>query len=181
MRHARPASFFVGLLLIALCGCGYTTRSVVRIDEPSIYVENFLNNIDTAREISDARPYYAYRPAIESDITREVINKFLLDGNYQIEGPKSAHFLLKGELVSFERQPLRYDANDNVTEYRLSVVVNMKLHDLYEKETVWKESDFAGETTYRTSGALSKTESAAIQEAIEDLAQRIVERTVEDW
>ena len=177
----KAASFVLSLLLATLCGCGYTTRSVVRVDEPSIYVENFLNSIDTTREISDARPYYAYRPAIESDITREVINKFILDGNYPIKDPKNAHFLLKGELVSFERQPLRYDANDNVTEYRLSVVVNMELRDLYEKEAVWKESGFAGETTYRTSGELSKTEGTAIQEAIKDLAQRIVERTVEDW
>ena len=177
----RPASFFVSLLLIAVCGCGYTTRSAVRVDEPSVYVENFLNSIDTTRETSDTRPYYAYRPAIESDITREVIDKFVSDGNYPIEGPKNAHFSLKGELVSFERQPLRYDANDNVTEYRLSVVVNMELNDLYKKETVWKESGFAGESTYHTSGALSKSEGTAIQEAIKDLAQRIVERTVEDW
>ena len=46
---------------------------------------------------------------------------------------------------------------------------------------MWKEKGFAGETTYRTSGSLAKSDDAAVNDAIDDLARRIVERTVEAW
>ena len=40
---------------------------------------------------------------------------------------------------------------------------------------MWKEKGFAGETTYRTSGSLAKSEAAAVSDAIDDLARRIVD------
>lgn len=172
--------FFI-LVFLVLCGCGYTTHSVVAGGESSIYVDGFVNRIDISREISHEKAYYSYRPAMEADITREVIDRFILDGNYKIESRKNAHFLLKGDLVDFRRDPLRYDTNDNVIEYRLSAVINMELYDLKEDKTLWEESGFAGESTYRTSGEFAKSEQAAIKKAIEDLAVRIVERTVENW
>jgi hypothetical protein len=167
--------------LIASSGCGYTTRSVMAVDNPSLHVQNFANKIDVTRETSDENTYYAYKPAMESDITRNVIERFIFDGNYRIESPEDAAYLLKGDLVEFRREPLGYDANDNITEYRLSVAVDMELRDLETNELLWQESHFAGESTYRTGGEFSKDESTALDEAILDLARRIVERTVENW
>ena len=177
----RFTPFLLIFVLLILCGCGYTAHSVVTGGESSIYVDSFVNKIDITREISHEKAYYPYRPAMEADITREVIDRFILDGNYKIKSRKNAHFSLKGELIDFRRDPLRYDANDNVIEYRLSAVINMELYDLKEDKTLWKESGFAGESTYRTSGEFAKSEQAAIGKAIEDLAARIVERTVENW
>jgi hypothetical protein len=176
----KRAALFI-IFTVMLYGCGYTARSVLPAGEASIHVDNFVNKIDVTEEVSKETPYYAYRPAMESDVTREIIDKFIFDGNYKIEGPKSAGFLLKGDLVDFRRDPLRYDANENVIEYRVSVVVDMELHDLKKGKLAWREKRFAGESTYRTSGQLAKSETTALQEALEDLADRIVERTVENW
>lgn len=175
--------FFVSLILtfITFCGCGYTTHSILPAGDASIHIDNFANKIDVTKEISERRIYYAYRPGMESDITREIIDRFIFDGNYKIKDAVRAHFLLKGELVDFTREPLRYDANDNVIEYRISIVVDIELYDLEKKDLIWREKSFAGESTYRTSGQFAKSENTAEKEAIEDLARRIVERTVEDW
>jgi hypothetical protein len=172
---------FIILTAVILQACGYTTRSVLPSGESSLYVDNFINKIDITQEVTEEKIYYAYLPGMESDITREVIDKFILDGNFELKGVKRSQFLLKGELRDFRREPLRYDANDNVVEYRLSVVVDIELHDLKETKIVWREKSFAGESTYRTTGQFSKSESVAIDEAISDLARRIVERTVENW
>src|SRR4030042_32388 len=131
--------FFITLSLIVLSGCGYTTRSAVSSSGSSIYVENFVNKIDIAKETSDEAVYYAYRPGMESDITRQIINRFIYDGNYLVTDAKNAHFLLKGQLVEFKREPLRYDANDNVIEYRLSLVTNIELDDNRQGSVVWQE------------------------------------------
>lgn len=179
----RRIPLFIALMFLAVaCGCGYTTRGGALLEgDPSIRVDSFTNKIDLTREISDDRVFYAYKPSMESDVTRAIIDRFIFDGNYAIRDKSSAGFLLKGDLVDFVRQPLRYDSGDNVTEYRLSVVVDMELRDLNNDKVVWKEERFAGESTYRTTGELSKSEASAVDEAVEDLARRIVERTVENW
>ena len=129
---------FIVFLFIALSSCGYTTHSVLPGGESSIYIDNFVNKIDISQELSQRNVAYPYRPQMESDITREVIDRFILDGNYQIKDSKSAALSLKGELVDFKREPLRYDANDNVIEYRLSTVVNLTLYDLKEEKINWQ-------------------------------------------
>lgn len=56
---------------------------------------------------------------------------------------------MRGELIDFKRDPLRYDTNDNIEEYRIKLIVNMELIDADTGESLWKENGFAGEkTTY---------------------------------
>ena len=173
--------YFILISFIAISGCGYTTRSVSTGKQKSIHIKNFVNKIDVTAETTDDKVFYAYRPGMESTITRAIINRYLFDGNYEIKSIENADFVLQGDLVDFTREPLRYDTNDNVIEYRLRTVVNIELYDEKTGELVWKENGFAGEASYRTTGQYAKSESVTTNEAIEDLARRIVERTVENW
>ncbi len=180
-NEVKKRLFFAILASIILYGCGYTARSVLPADESLIYVDNFVSKINVTREISNRRVYYPYSPGMEIDITRKVIDRFIFDGTFKVRDAESAYYILKGKLVNFKREPLRYDANDNVIEYRLSVVVDIELYDLKKEEVAWYEKNFAGEDTYRTTGQFAKSESVALQGAISDLARRIVERVVENW
>ena len=172
----------LGLILV-LCasGCGYTTRSLLPSNYKAIYVDSFGNRIKITAEQSNVRMYRGYRPGLEADITKAVIDKFLFDGNLRIASEDNATLILKGEFIDFRKEPLRYDANDNIEEYRLVLTVNMELIDTATSKVVWKENSFSGETTYRTGGTLATDENSALKNAIEDLARRIVERTVEAW
>lgn len=168
-------------LLITLAGCGYTTRSMISNEFRTIYVEPFVNKIDITKEAYAADKYRIYRPGLETDITRAVTNKYLFDGNLRPTKQDSGDLILKGELVDFRRDPLRYSESDTVTEYRLNLVVNISLLNRKEDKMIWQESGFTGDTTYFTTGSQAKSESVAINDALADLARRIVERTVEQW
>lgn len=147
----------------------------------TIYVDSFANKIDISTESSDKADYQIYRSGLESDITKAVINQFIFDGNLNIAKPEEADLILRGELINYTKEPLRYDKFDNIEEYRVLVSVNMELEDKKNGTFLWKESGFTGESTYRTSGALAKSETGALGEAIQDLAKRIVEKTTEGW
>jgi hypothetical protein len=168
-------------LLVTVSGCGYTTRSLIADKFKTIYVAQFANKIDITREGEAASRYKLYRPMLEQDITQAVINKFLWDGNLKPRKEADADLTLIGELVEFRRDPLRYTSSDDVEEYRLNLVVNLKLWDNKEKKLLWQENRFTGETTYFTMGAQAKSEDSAMNDALTDLARRIVERTVEQW
>lgn len=165
-------------VLIAAAGCGYTTRSMIASKYRTIYVPPFYSAIDITREVDVGNKYKIYRPGLETDITKTLTNKFLFDGNVRPADMDRADLELKGELVEFRRDPLRYGENDEVDEYRLNLVVNISLWDKKEDKMLWEEKSFTGDTTYFPA---QKSEDAAIRVALDDLARRIVARVVEEW
>ena len=172
---------FIALAIIFLSGCGYTTHSMVGSQYKTIYVTPFENKINITNPTEAENKYRLYRPMIETDITRSVNNRYLFDGNLRPLKEESADLILKGEVVDFRKDPLRYDNDNNVSEYRINLVVNLSLFDREANKMVWQENNFTGDTTYFVTGTQAISEDVAIKNALDDLSRRIVERTVEQW
>lgn len=168
-------------IVVFFSGCGYSTTSLLPSNLKTIHVDNFENLIKIDAEQSNMRMYRGYRPGMEAVITRTIIDKFLFDGNLKVTADPDADLVLKGELIDYKRDTIRYGTNDVTEEYRIKLVINMKLTEGKTGKPVWEEKSFTGETTYRTGGQLVKTEDQAVRDAEDDLARRVVERTVEAW
>ncbi|MBU0547457.1 MAG: hypothetical protein KJ710_04705, partial [Candidatus Omnitrophica bacterium] len=110
------------LSTIALPGCGYTTRSMLSGKFSTIYITPFLNKVDVTQEGYSANKYRIYRPMLETDITKKVINRYLFDGNLKPVKEAQADLVLKGELVEYRKDPLTYTSDsENITEYRINI------------------------------------------------------------
>jgi outer membrane lipopolysaccharide assembly protein LptE/RlpB len=181
LRKSVRLAVISAFLLFTLAGCGYTTRSMISSQYKTIYVMPFVNKVNITSEAYNNDQYRIYRPMLETDVTRAVDNKFLFDGNLKPTDKDMADLVLKGELIEFRRDVLRYTENNDVAEYRLNIVVNISLWDNRENKMLWQENGFTGDTSYFTTGPLAESESSAITDALNDLARRIVERTVEQW
>lgn len=185
MKKSVFLLFVIGISAILFSGCGYSVRSLAYEKNTKIYIKPFENKVDLniSEEYSDRNPYRLYRPGMETKITDAVIDRFLLDGYLKVVSSEAqADLALKGELTNYEKQPLRLnEATKDVEEYRANIIVNMTLTDLKKNKTVWAENDFVGYTEFALVGPKAVSEDAAINDAVEDLARRVVERTVEDW
>ena len=183
MRHLDRLVALPALACLALTGamgCGYTFRGNVPARLRTVYVQPFANRIDTTSEPTSATQYKLYRPRLESDLTNKVIGRFQFDGSLRPAGPDRADTMLVGELAEFRREPLRFARTGNVEEFRLSIVVNAEFRDLQQHTVRWHEQ-IVGDTTFFEQGALAESETTALDRALDDVARRIVERTVEDW
>ncbi|PIQ88118.1 MAG: hypothetical protein COV73_00555 [Candidatus Omnitrophica bacterium CG11_big_fil_rev_8_21_14_0_20_43_6] len=174
------------LLAAAQAGCGYTTRSMLYGNYNSIYVAPFLNKVDITEESFSANKYRIYRPMLETDITKKVINWYFFDGNLKPVKEADADLVLKGELIEYRKDPLSYTAStEDVSEYRINIYVNLSLWDAKENKLLWQENSFNGNYSYFTEFAnntsVKVSEATAVNNAVADLARRIVERTVEQW
>ena len=179
----RPARRFV---LSAVCcllsaGCGYTTRPGVATTLKTIYIKPFTNKIDLTRLSTGREQLPIYRPGMETNITREVVSRYQFTGLLRPASPDHADCRLEGELVEFRRDALRYTASQEIEEWRLNVVVNLRFFDQQANTLLWEEPHFTGDTTYFALGVNAESESTALDRAITDLSRRIVERTVENW
>lgn len=173
------------LLAAALlaAGCGYTARPGLPAHLKTVYVKPFVNKIDVTQLTTGNEQFPIYRHRLEVDLTNAVLDRFQFTGLMRPAGPERADARLEGELVAFRREALRYDASQNVEEWRLNLVVNVWFYDQStEPDTLmWDEGGLTGDTTYFARGSNTETEAAALDRAITDLARRIVEQTVESW
>ena len=171
-----PAAF-----LLSVSGCGYTPRPGLPSHLQTVYVKPFVNQIDVTQLATSREQFPIYRHGMEIELTNAVINRFQFTGLMRPANADRADARLEGELVEFRRDALRYDASQQVEEWRLNVVVNIRFFDQTTKTLMWEETRFTGDTTYFALGPNTESESQALTRAITDLARRIVERTIESW
>lgn len=182
----RPCLYFVlGLWSLVSClwstGCGYTARPALAPHLRTIYIKPFVNKIDVTQLTTGHERYPIYRHQMEVDLTNAVINRYQFTGLLRPTTAERADCVLEGELVAFRRDPLRFNASQQVEEWRLNIVVDLRFIDRTTNTVLWEEENFTGDTTYFALGANAESESSGLDRAITDLARRIVERTVEAW
>ena len=88
---------------------------------------------------------------------------------------------MEGALVDFRREPTKYGDNDTIDQYRIAIFVDIELIDAGSGKVMWSEKNFAGSDYYFTTGPQQKSENSAVADALNDLARRVVERTIEVW
>lgn len=162
-------------------GCGYTTRPGLAPHLKTVYIKPFVNQIDLTQLATNYQQFPLYRHGMEVDVTKAVTDRFQFTGLLRPALPERADSRLEGELVAFRRDALRFNASQQVEEWRLNVVVNVRFYDLHTNELVWEEPNLTGDATYFELGAQAEAESTALDRAVKDLARRIVEQTVENW
>ncbi len=180
MRRLIGVLLVVGLSLTA--GCGYTTRAFVsQTGYRSIHVKAFANRVDTTSEESVGSRFQTYFPLLENKVTNAVVDRFIYDGELRVVPEEEADIVLSGDLVHYSRDSLRDAGDDTPQEYRITLFVNIKLTDNKTGKVLWEKTSFAGDTSYYTTGSFVKSEAQALEDAVADLARRIVETTVEIW
>ena len=163
MKRAVTALF----LLWTMSGCGYTLKSTPPHGLKTIYVETFQNE--------------TYEPALEIELTNGIIDRFLFDGTLRVTSKELADAVLKGKLTKFIREPLRYTSAEEISEYRLTLMVDFSLWDNRTQKLIWEEKNFVGDTSFSLTGPQVKSEEKARTDAIQKLSRRIVDRAVEEW
>ncbi len=160
---------FVVAFLFLLSSCGYRIAYHLPPDIHSIAIPILKNE--------------TYEPGIEVPITNEIITEFLRDGSLKIRKKRDSDLLLLGKITSYKRNPIAFDAEDTdePIEYRFYIRIWFSLKNMRTNKVLWKIGGLTGKTTYFVRGNYSKTESEALREATENLAQKLVERVVESW
>lgn len=166
----------VALVLVVLGpgGCGYTNKTVLPHNIKTIYVDTVKNDIPI-------NEVYAYQPGVEMAITNGVIRRLQRDGNLKVVTREEADAVLEMVLIRFEQEGLRFSALESVQEFRLFIVVAMRLVDNHTGDIIWEEPSFSGDADYFVSTVRDEALADATTKAIERLARNVVDRIVEDW
>ena len=166
--------WFAALALFASAGCGYTQKNILPKDIKTIYVDTVKNKIPI-------NEVYAYVPGLEIDITNAIIGRLQKDGTLRVASADEADAVLEMNMVQFDQEGLRFTSLESIEEYRVYIVLDMKLIERKTGDVLWQEPNFSGDGEYFVSGvrSIGREEGAAL--AVERLARNVVDRIVEDW
>lgn len=160
-------------LAVLFAGCGYHVLG--RGDNPAI-----------AGIKSVAIPVFrndTYRPDVESVVTSAVVDEFL--NVFDVVGIERADAVFEGTVREYELAPVSYGARDVVREYRLNVVISMRVVRKSDGAVLWEDKeikdyeDFVVDTTNVM--ATKDAEAIALRKISGDTARLLRERMLEGF
>lgn len=137
-------------------------------------------------------------PIVEEEITPVVIREFLRDSRIEVVNRPQAGLVLHGSVISYKESPLSFDQDQNVLEYRITVITHLILvrqnkdatpNDPRDRsssglgEKLW-ERDITESAEYRASSDVMSTRVAkllALREIARNLSQDATDRVLQGW
>ena len=171
MKFLRVA-LYVLMLVISTSNCGYhlagygsTLPSHIR----TISIPVFKNS--------------STEPNIHRDATDAIRRAFISDGRLKVVGTSKADLLMRGTLTDYQLRAVSFSAEDIAEEYIVRLGVQVESYDRVKKKIFFRQK-FTTQWDYRTTSSVVDSESArftALKEAYDDLADRLVSTTIEQF
>ena len=168
-RNARQGSvrILVACATLLIVACGYGTKTRTAKDIKSIYVPFFQNRTS--------------EPQLEITFTDGIIQSLVNDNTLKVVPENGADATLDGEIVNFKDQPFSFNESLNADEYHLVITVACTLFNRRTNEPIWQHQQFVGTGSYFLEGNSGRTRADAMDQAIQEIRDRILNLTVQDW
>jgi outer membrane lipopolysaccharide assembly protein LptE/RlpB len=163
----------LGLLALALAAvglgaCGYSFRGTLPPHIRTVAVPIFMNRTQ--------------EPGVESIVTRAIVEAFATNGRLRVVRPADADAILEGEVTTYSVGAISFDQTLNVQQYRLVVVLNLRMRDLRRKEVLFQQTGVTEQADFRVIGPVSSTisrEETALSQAAGEIARSIVSLAID--
>jgi hypothetical protein len=165
--RGRPAAL-AALALLALGGCGYTVGGSLPSHIRTVAVPIFAN--------------HTTEPAVESLLTRAIVEAFSTNGRLKVVQPADADAILDGEVIGYALNSIAFDPDANVRQYRLTVTLNLTFRDVRRNEVLFQQRGFQERADFQVQAAVAETisrEESALRGAAIDIARTVVNLAIE--
>jgi hypothetical protein len=165
----RLAPVAIALALLGVGCANYRIGSSLPPDVTSVHVPTFVNRTG--------------EPRLEAAATRATIARFQSDGTLSIADRESADVVMEVVLTSLSMEPLRFAAESvkTATEYRMTVLADMKVIHRASGEVILQKKRVKGEADFIPTGDLFSAKRKNLPILADDLSRRLVEGLVEFW
>lgn len=170
MKLNRLIAACFAAVLFAGCSAPYTPAPQIMPQHiKKIFVRPFVNSTT--------------QYGLEEKLTLAVIDEFVKDGRFAVVNNEAdADGVLAGTISRYILQPLTYDANMVVEQYKLWVLVDVSFVDRVQNVTLWSEPNMEGmQIYYDATRPGGRTEEEVRETIWDNLSRDIVKRTIEGF
>ena len=166
-RRLVAVTLAAGLLA---SGCGYSLRGNLPEHLQTVAVPVFQNR--------------TLVPAVENFMTTAVLNAFTTNGRLRVVGVNEADAILDGEITSYSLQAISYNAAANVTQYRLTLTLNLAFRDVRQNRVLLQRRGYSDRVDFAIPGTVAETiaqTETALQRVSTEIARTVVSFVIEQF
>jgi outer membrane lipopolysaccharide assembly protein LptE/RlpB len=170
VRRPRRGGLMLAVAALALGGCGYSLRGTLPSHIQTVAVPIFLNRTS--------------QPGVEAILTRAIAQALATNGRLRVVRPEEADAILNGEVITYSVAPIAFDQSLNIQEYRLVVVLNLRMRDVRKNTVLFQQNGVAEQADFRVAGPVSATiavEETALTFAAGEIARSIVSLAIDPF
>jgi len=158
-------NIILALLLISfLASCGpYSFSGATTGGIETVYIPVFENE--------------TIEYGLGEELTTKITSAIVADNTLKVVDQNDADAFISGKVISYKKSSETYNIQDQVQEYRVDVAVNVSFVKP-NGDVIWEEPRISSFGVYE---AETETEDEGKTEALEKLAEIIVNRTVRNW
>ncbi len=158
-------------MLLGLGGCGYTASPAL--------LPSYMKTVAIPVFDNQTTEY-----TLEQDITNAVIDRFVRDNHLRVVDLRSANSVIEGKVIGYKNAVFGFSAANRSQEYRVTITCSVVFKDLVKNREMWSDPNLVKTANYYVvpvPGDTAKTELDGRKEAISNLADEILARSVEGW
>jgi hypothetical protein len=163
----------VSLSLLGLPGCGYNTTGRSSGSVGNVYLP-FFDDLTTGERVEDLGPR----------LTDLLLVEFLQDKDVRVYQGVNERDLADKELLGtvrrFSETVMTRDEVETGEEYRVVISCSIEYNDLSTGKSLWKDSNVFGDGNYYLEEGDAGFD-AAVDEALGEIVDRILDKTVRAW
>lgn len=165
--------YLVVILLLCLCGCGYRfpgKGGSLPGDVQKLYIPLLVNK--------------SAEPQIENLLSNDVSEVFARNGNISlVQTQQQAEAVLEGVISSYSSKAISYDKNDDINEYRATMVIKVSLRQVTDGRLLWQGTvSWSDEYLAADDKTVQEDlERDAIEEISLRLAEELLSRLLDDF
>ena len=169
--HFGGLLFSSSLAILALSGCAMLSAGGGTVTLPE-HVKTVC-----VRPFTNTTQFFG----LEDALTQAVTNEFIQDGRLSYTSNQAqANALVTGEVIAYLLQPVSYDANQLVQEYKLTVRLKIKVADQVTDAPIWQDPGLVEDFQFFVETRPGGLSEADARLRVWDLfARDIVKRTIE--
>jgi len=125
-----------------------------------------------------------FEPLIERELTSALKDEIEQDGRWVLTDAANADLAVSGRVTQFDLQPLSYDAQERILEYRVRIKSDVKLTDIKTGKVIWKDPSIETFADYRVTEDITKSKirkSEAVKKASKYFAEEFIIKVLDTF
>ncbi len=123
-------------------------------------------------------------PNIEQEVTQAIVDRFVRDNKLRVVSEDQADLVISGAVSRYTNSVFGFNAREKAEEYQVAIVVRLTARDRVKNREMWRDDNLVRTTNYfvvAPEGQVPQDQYTSRKDAIEKIADAVLNKTVEGW